>query len=72
MRRHRWDESGARGGPAAGAEAMTPREAVALGLAVLLIAGVMLFRIADTRTGIFMITAGLLAIALVVLHQWSR
>ena len=51
---------------------MTLHEATALGLAVLLIVGVTLFRIAGTRTGALMIAGGLLAIALVVFHQWSR
>ena len=47
-------------------------EATALGLAVLLIVGVMLFRIPGTRTGALMITGALLAIASVVFRQWSR
>ena len=47
-------------------------EATALGLAVLLIVGVMLFRIPGTRMGALMIAGGLLAIALVVFRQWSR
>ena len=51
---------------------MTRHEAVTLGLAVLLVVGVMLFRIPGTRTSVSMIAGALLAIALVVFHQWSR
>ena len=51
---------------------MTRHEATALGLAVLLIVGVMLFRIPGTRTGASMIAGALLAVALVVFHQRSR
>ena len=50
---------------------MTRAEAIAVGLAVLLIAGVLLSRIAATRKGALMITSGLLAIVLVVFHRCS-
>ena len=51
---------------------MTQHEATALSLAIALIVGVLLFRISGTRMGALMITGGLLAVALVVFHQWSR
>jgi hypothetical protein len=51
---------------------MTPAEAVALSLALLLIAGVLGSSTIGTRTGVFMLASGLLAIVLVVFHQWSR
>ena len=51
---------------------MTQHEAAALSLAIALIAGVLLFRIPGTRMGALMITGGLLAVALVVFHKWSR
>jgi hypothetical protein len=51
---------------------MTRAEAIALGLAVMLIVSVLSFRTTGTRIGALMITGGMLAIALVVFHQWSR
>ena len=59
-------------GEVAGADVMTQPEAIALKLAILLIVSVLLARMAGTRTGVLMIAGGLLAIALVVSHQWSR
>jgi hypothetical protein len=46
-------------------------EAIALKLAILLIVSVLFARVAGTRMGVLMIAGGLLAIASVVLHQWS-
>jgi len=51
---------------------MTRAEAIALGLAVMLIISVFISRTTATRMGALMITGGMLAIALVVFHQWSR
>lgn len=51
---------------------MTRHETTALGLAVLLIAGVELSRIPRTRMGALMIAGAVLAIALVIFRQWSR
>lgn len=51
---------------------MTLAEAAVLGLATLLIVGVLSSRTVSSRTGTLMITVGLLAIALVVFRQWSR
>ena len=51
---------------------MTRAEAIALGLAVMLIVGVLSSRTLGTRMGALLMTGGMLAIALVVFHQWSR
>jgi hypothetical protein len=51
---------------------VTQAEAITLALAVLLIASVLFSRTVGTRTGALMITGGMLAIAVVVFHQWSR
>lgn len=51
---------------------MTRHEAIAFGLAVLLIASVEILHIARTRIGALMIAGALLAITLMVFHRWSR
>ena len=51
---------------------MTAAEIIALGLALLLMTCVLLSPSAHTRTGAVLLAIGVMAVAALVIHRWSR